>query len=166
MRTLHEASPLASLIALALGLWLRLFFLLKYPASSGDIPLYDEIATNWLKHGVYGMNLNDVLTPVDVRMPGYPAFLALMYALTGHTGEAAQFPPSCWRKPSWIFSAARDCAVTVWLVKIASGAPDSRPAFRAGILARRALPHHCQLQRGPSYGVACPFAPAQFPSIS
>jgi len=45
-------------------------------------------------------------------------------------------------------------AVTVWLVKIASGAPDSRPAFRAGIwLARSA--HHCQLQRGPSYGVAC-----------
>ena len=26
------------LIALALGLWLRLFFLFKYPASSGDTP--------------------------------------------------------------------------------------------------------------------------------
>jgi len=121
------------LIALALGLWLRLFFLLKYPASSGDIPLYDEIATNWLKHGVYGMNLNDVLTPVDVRMPGYPAFLALMYALTGHTGEAAQFPIMLAQAIVDLLGCIAIGAVTVWLVKIASGAPDSRPAFRAGI---------------------------------
>ena len=80
------------LIALALGLWLRLFFVLKYPAQSGDLPLYNELATNWLKHGTYGVNLNGVLTPVDVRMPGYPAFLAVIYALTGHTGNAAELP--------------------------------------------------------------------------
>src|SRR5215470_17784808 len=77
------------LIALALGVWLRLFFVLKYPAQSGDLPLYNELATNWLKHGTYGVTLNDVLTPVDVRMPGYPAFLAMIYALTGRVGEAA-----------------------------------------------------------------------------
>jgi len=27
---------------------------------------------------------------VDIRMPGYPAFLAIVYALTGRTGEAAR----------------------------------------------------------------------------
>lgn len=80
------------LIALALGLWLRLFFVLKYPAASGDLPLYNELATNWLKHGTYGVTLNDVLMPVDVRMPGYPAFLALIYAVTGRAGDAAQLP--------------------------------------------------------------------------
>src|SRR5262249_55298288 len=80
------------LIVFALGLWLRLFFVLKYPAQSGDLPLYNELATNWLKHGTYGVILEDLLIPVDVRMPGYPAFLALIYALTGHVGDAAQLP--------------------------------------------------------------------------
>jgi hypothetical protein len=36
------------------------------------------------------MNVHDQVTPVDMRMPGYPAFLALMYALTGRIGEAAR----------------------------------------------------------------------------
>jgi len=80
------------LIALALGLWLRLFFVLKFPAQSGDLPLYNELATNWLKHGTYGVILEDLLIPVDVRMPGYPAFLAVIYAFTGHVGDAAELP--------------------------------------------------------------------------
>ena len=120
------------LIALALGLWLRLFFVIKYPASSGDIPLYNEIATNWLKHGVYGMNLNDVLTPVDVRMPGYPAFLALMYKLTGHAGEAAQFPIMLAQAIVDLLACVVIGVIAAWLVKTASGA-DSRTAFKAGI---------------------------------
>jgi hypothetical protein len=120
------------LIALALGLWLRLFFLLKYPASSGDTPLYDEIATNWLKHSLYGMKLNGALTPVDVRMPGYPAFLALMYRLTGHTGEAAQFPIMLAQAIVDLLACVVIGVIAAWLVKTASGA-HSRPAFRAGI---------------------------------
>jgi len=76
--------------ALAAGLCLRLFFVLKFPADSGDSPLYEELAANWLKHHVYGLELHGALAPVDVRMPGYPAFLALIYALTGRTGEAAR----------------------------------------------------------------------------
>jgi hypothetical protein len=76
--------------ALAAGLCLRLFFVLKFPADSGDSPLYEELAANWLKHHVYGLELHGAFAPVDVRMPGYPAFLALIYALTGRTGEAAR----------------------------------------------------------------------------
>ena len=76
--------------ALAAGLCLRLFFVLKFPADSGDTVLYEEIAANWLKHHAYAMGVHGALTPVDLRMPGYPAFLALIYALTGRIGEAAR----------------------------------------------------------------------------
>jgi len=85
------SNPVAALIA---GVCLRLFFVLKYPANSGDTVLYEQIAANWLQHHVYAMNVHDQVTPVDMRMPGYPAFLALIYAisgaLTGRIGEAAR----------------------------------------------------------------------------
>jgi hypothetical protein len=81
------SSPVVALLA---GLCLRLFFVLRYPANSGDTVLYEQIAANWLQHHVYAMNVHDLVTPVDLRMPGYPAFLALLYALTGHIGEAAR----------------------------------------------------------------------------
>jgi hypothetical protein len=80
----------SSVAALVAGLCLRLFFVLKYPANSGDTVLYEQIAANWLQHHVYAMNVHDQVTPVDMRMPGYPAFLALIYAITRHTGEAAR----------------------------------------------------------------------------
>src|SRR6266700_8275804 len=76
--------------ALAAGLFLRLFFVLKFPADSGDTVLYEQIAANWLKHHAYAMDVHGAVTPVDLRMPGYPAFLALIYALTGRAGEAAR----------------------------------------------------------------------------
>lgn len=76
--------------ALAAGLGLRLFFVLKFPATSGDTVLYEQIAVNWLKHHVYAMDVQGAVTPVDLRMPGYPAFLAMVYWLTGKTGEAAR----------------------------------------------------------------------------
>jgi hypothetical protein len=81
------SNPIA---ALAAGLGLRLFFVLGFPANSGDTVLYEQIATNWLKHGAYAMNVNGSVTPVDLRMPGYPAFLAFLYACTGRTGADAR----------------------------------------------------------------------------
>src|SRR5216684_6440095 len=77
-------------VALAAGLCLRLYFVLQYPANSGDTVLYEQIAANWLKHRVYGMDVGGAVTPVDLRMPGYPAFLAMVYALTGRTGADAR----------------------------------------------------------------------------
>jgi len=78
------------IVALAAGLCLRLYFVLRFPANSGDTVLYEEIATNWLKHHIYGMTVGGQITPVDLRMPGYPAFLAIIYALTGRTGADAR----------------------------------------------------------------------------
>jgi hypothetical protein len=79
-----------SIVALAAGLCLRLFFVLKYPANSGDTVLYEQMATNWLQHHLYAMEVYGRITPVDLRMPGYPAFLAIIYALTGGVGENAR----------------------------------------------------------------------------
>jgi hypothetical protein len=77
--------------ALVAGACLRFFFLLKYPASPGDTILYEQIATNWLKYHTYAMNVGGAITPVDIRVPGYPAFLALIYWLSGKTGPDARF---------------------------------------------------------------------------
>jgi hypothetical protein len=82
------SNPFAALFA---GLCLRLYFVMKFPANSGDTVLYEQIATNWLKHHVYAMEVGGVITPVDLRMPGYPAFLAIIYALTGRTGVDARW---------------------------------------------------------------------------
>src|ERR1700741_1263446 len=83
------SNPLLRLLS---GACLRLLFVLKYPAASGDTVLYEQFATNWLKLGKFAMDMGGQATPVDLRMPGYPAFLAIVYALTGRTGEAARMP--------------------------------------------------------------------------
>jgi hypothetical protein len=79
------------LLAVLAGACLRLLFVLKFPTSSGDTVLYDELATNWLKAGKLAMDISGQVTPVDLRMPGYPAFLAVVYAVVGRTGESARF---------------------------------------------------------------------------
>lgn len=80
-------NPFAALFA---GACLRLFFVLKLPAGSGDTVIYEQLATNWLKRGKYAMDIGGAPVPVDLRMPGYPAFLAMVYALTGRTGQTAR----------------------------------------------------------------------------
>src|ERR1700740_3253065 len=66
------------LFALVIGLLLRLFFVFRFPSSAGDTLLYDGLASNWLRRRVYGIPIDGVLTPLDIRMPGYPAYLALI----------------------------------------------------------------------------------------
>jgi hypothetical protein len=77
-------------VAVLAGACLRLFFVLKFPAGSGDTIIYDQLASNWLGHASYAMDVAGQPLPVDIRMPGYPAFLAIIYALSGHSGEAAR----------------------------------------------------------------------------
>ena len=49
-----------------------------------------QLARNWLQHGVYGISANGHFYPSDVRMPGYPGFLATIYSVAG-TGRSAVF---------------------------------------------------------------------------
>jgi 4-amino-4-deoxy-L-arabinose transferase-like glycosyltransferase len=74
--------------ALLAGLALRLFFIWRFPFYSGDTAYYEELARNWLYHGVYGFYTHGQLLPSDARAPGYPAFLAAIYLLAG-TGRQA-----------------------------------------------------------------------------
>ena len=76
-------------LAALTGLILRVFFVLKFPVTdSGDAPFYIELASNWLKKGVYGSLVNGQMTPMDMRVPGYPAFLAAVFAFAGTSSRA------------------------------------------------------------------------------
>jgi len=71
------------------GLALRLYLVLKFPVTdTGDAPFYIELAWNWLKNGIYGFPVYGQLTPVDMRVPGYPAFLASVFAFAGQSTRA------------------------------------------------------------------------------
>jgi Dolichyl-phosphate-mannose-protein mannosyltransferase len=62
---------------------LRLFFILKFPAITDDSRLYADIAKNWFQHGLYGITDDANIIPTCVRLPGYPAFLGLIFTIFG-----------------------------------------------------------------------------------
>jgi hypothetical protein len=97
----------SAITALAAGACLRFFFVLKHPASSGDTILYEQIATNWLKYHVYAMNVGGVVTAVDIRVPGFPAFLAVIYWLSGKIGPDARL----WVMSAQVFVDLLTCVV-------------------------------------------------------
>jgi len=65
------------------GLAIHLFFFFLFPAITDDSRIYADIATNWLHRGVYGETQAGQIVPIDARLPGYPAFLAAVFALLG-----------------------------------------------------------------------------------
>jgi 4-amino-4-deoxy-L-arabinose transferase-like glycosyltransferase len=65
------------------ALALRLLFVLHFPGVVDDSRLYADIAMNWLGHGVYGITNSGRLMPTLSRLPGYPGFLAVIFALFG-----------------------------------------------------------------------------------
>ena len=76
--------------AVCAGMALRVYLVLKFPVTdTGDAPFYIELAWNWLKNGVYGFAVHGQLTPVDMRVPGYPAFLAAVFSVAGPSPRAA-----------------------------------------------------------------------------
>ena len=70
-------------LAAVAGLALRLWFVMKLPVVQGDSLIYANIARTWLHHGVFGITDGTAITPTLVRLPGYPAFLAVVFALFG-----------------------------------------------------------------------------------
>jgi len=66
-----------------LGLLLRAYFLHWHFLFEGDSLVYGDLAKNWLLHGVYGLTQGTTVMPVDIRMPGYPAFLAASSRIFG-----------------------------------------------------------------------------------
>lgn len=102
MRLTASAQPLWSSIArhrrfylffTAIAIGLRLFFIFKFALIAPDSLVYGDIAKNWL-HGVYGLSGGRTpgpagtpaisgIEPTYIRMPGYPALLALCFVLFG-----------------------------------------------------------------------------------
>ena len=76
----HRRFFLAGTLA---ALALRLSFFVYFPAVTDDSRTYADIATNWLQHGVYGQTQGTEIVPTDTRLPGYPAFLAVIFFLFG-----------------------------------------------------------------------------------
>jgi hypothetical protein len=111
------------LTALLTGFFLRLFFLLRLPSSAGDTALYETLSLNWVKHSVYGMLVEGVLTPVDIRMPGYPVYLALVHVVTNLSGEAARF----WVMFGQILVDLASCVLIAELASRCSGRKQNAP---------------------------------------
>jgi len=65
------------------ALALRLLFYFLFPHVTGDSLIYGDIARNWLDHGIFGLTHAEGVRPTWIRLPGYPAFLALCFKLFG-----------------------------------------------------------------------------------
>lgn len=80
---------LGALGAVLAAIALRIYFVWQFPFfEAGDTPIYRELAENWLRHGIYGLDVLGRLQAVDIRMPGYPAFLAGIYSVFGESARA------------------------------------------------------------------------------
>jgi hypothetical protein len=77
----------AAAAALA-GLALRLGFVTWFPTTAGDTAAYLGLARNLLDAHTYGLEVAGRLVPVDIRPPGYPLFVAAVYAIFGRSDTA------------------------------------------------------------------------------
>ena len=105
------------LTAIVIGFFLRLLFLLFLPSTAGDTALYETLSENWVGHRIYGLVVEGVLTPVNIRMPGYPGYLALVRILTDLSGEAARF----WVMLGQVFIDLGSCLLIAELAKRCCG---------------------------------------------
>ena len=83
MRELVHQNFRYFLLAILAGIALRLFFIFRFPGVTTDSFVYGDIAKNWLQHGIYGLSGTEEISPTYIRLPGYPAFLAFIFAIFG-----------------------------------------------------------------------------------
>jgi 4-amino-4-deoxy-L-arabinose transferase-like glycosyltransferase len=83
VRQLVRQNPRFFLFATLAALGLRLLFIFRFPGITNDSFVYGDIAKNWLQHGIYGLSGPDEISPTYIRLPGYPAFLAVVFAVFG-----------------------------------------------------------------------------------
>ncbi len=71
-------------LALVAGFALRAWFIVHAARIDGDSLIYGDIAKNLLTHGVYGFSQTAARpVPTLIRLPGYPLFLAVCFAMFG-----------------------------------------------------------------------------------
>ncbi len=112
-------------LALAAGLALRLYFIVHFPFYAGDTKFYEQLARNWVDHGVYGLYVMGRLVPVDMRSPGYPGFLAAIYFLLGRGSRAVMLAQA--------FLDLGTCVLTALIAAQLVAASQRRVAATAGL---------------------------------
>ncbi|HKD01390.1 MAG TPA: glycosyltransferase family 39 protein [Terriglobales bacterium] len=83
VRDLVRRYPRFFLLATLAALVLRLIFFFWFSRVTNDSFVYGDIAKNWLQQGVYGLSSPGGPAPTFIRLPGYPAFLAAVFAIFG-----------------------------------------------------------------------------------
>jgi 4-amino-4-deoxy-L-arabinose transferase-like glycosyltransferase len=71
------------LLFVLLAVVLRLVFIFEFPVTDGDTLIYGDIAKNLLDHHVFATTVNGEPEATLIRLPGYPAFLAVCFTLFG-----------------------------------------------------------------------------------
>ncbi len=116
-----ERSDLAALLG---GLALRFLFVANHPRFTGDTLVYADLAHNMVAHHIFGFTEN-VIRPTLIRLPGYPLFLALCFALFGNANYLAVL---------WV-QVAIDLVSCILLSRLASRLMGRRAGRRALWLA-------------------------------
>ena len=112
-------------LAIIVALALRLLFVLRFPAPSDDSEMYIQFARTLADNHVYGFWLNGQLIPTDLRMPGYPAFLAGVGMLLGRSVRAIELSQAALDVLTCILTAALAATLApsaarrrVWIVAL------------------------------------------------
>jgi len=105
--------PRRWLLWIALGLALRLIFIL-FPRPTDDDTLdYLQLGHNLLHHGIYGLGIRADIAPSLFRLPAYPIFLATCEQLF------ARFWPGSWFNAVFVIQALADLIAGVLLAAFA-----------------------------------------------
>jgi hypothetical protein len=111
-------------LAIIVALAMRLFFVLRFPGPSDDSEMYIQFARTLVDNHVYGFWLNGQLIPTDLRMPGYPAFLAGVGILFGRSVRAIE-----------LSQAALDILTCILTATLAATLAPSAARWRVWIIA-------------------------------
>jgi 4-amino-4-deoxy-L-arabinose transferase-like glycosyltransferase len=111
--------------AILVGFALRLFLIWQFPREWADSFVYEELARNLIDHHVYGVFLDGKLTPLNIRVPGYPIFLASVYLLFGRSPLATMLTQA-------VIDLAT-CVLTAWLASLISPKASRRRVFVAAL---------------------------------
>ncbi len=121
----RRATAVCLAAALVVGLLFRLWLVAQFPYEAGDTPLYEALAKSLLAHRSYALEVDGRLLPVNVRMPGYPAFLAASHTLFGPGFQ-----------PARVLQAVIDtltCVLAGWLAALLAAPAGRRRAFLTGL---------------------------------
>ena len=80
---LLRRNKLFFLLVTGAALALRLYFVFRFPVTEGDTFIYGDIAKNWMNHGMYAVTDGAIIRPTLIRLPGYPAFLLVVFSIFG-----------------------------------------------------------------------------------